>query len=52
MKIIDRRALRKKLGSRSSRRQGTKSPTAKVLKPRPRVGLAKLIQAEQQKKIA
>lgn len=41
--MINRRTLRHKLGSRTSRRQGTKSRSAKVRKPRARTQLAKLM---------
>lgn len=40
--MINRRALRKKLGSRVSRRQGTKR--GKILKPKAKTRLAELIQ--------
>lgn len=42
-----RRILRSKLGSRTSRRQGTKS--RKGEKPRPRTLLAKLVEVEKAK---
>jgi hypothetical protein len=48
---VNRRELRKKLGSRTARRQGTKVFSKKLRKPRPRVLLAALVrkQIEKQK---
>jgi hypothetical protein len=43
---INRRELRKKLGSRTARRQGTKVFSKKLRKPRPRVLLAALVRKE------